>query len=435
MLAQYLKHIDSNFPFLKGKRLLLACSGGVDSVTLAFLCVRSRLDITLAHCNFNLRGKESEGDELFVQNLASQLAIGYKVKSFDTKHYIEKHGGSVQMAARELRYAWFDEIIDAEGFDYVITAHHADDSLETFLINLSRGTGINGLLGIPGRNKKVIRPLLDFSRKDIIEYANTENIEWREDSSNVESKYLRNKIRNEIAPKLKELHPTFLENFKKTQAHLHQTSAVIQNYMDNLQDGLFEKDEGFFRVKIESLEKLTPLDAYLYQLFNEYGFTQWEDVKELLKGTSGKGVYSKTHRLVKDRDYLLLSEKENKNDEVFVVPESSRYIKFPVLLKLEEAKTLEEAGKNVVFLDKEKLNYPLILRNWKKGDYFYPFGMKGKKKLSKFFKDEKVDVLTKEKQWLLCSGDDIVWVIGRRLDDRYKVEESTKNILKITFSV
>lgn len=435
MLAQFLSYIDSNFTFLKGKRLLLACSGGVDSVVLTHLCVGANLDITLAHCNFNLRGKESDDDALFVQDLANQLEIDFKTKSFDTKKYAQTYKGSIQMIARELRYRWFDEIMDTEGFDYVMTAHHADDSVETFLINLSRGTGIDGLSGIPAMNEKIVRPLLSFSRKAILDYANAEHIDWREDSSNAESKYLRNKIRQEIVPRLKELHPTFLENFKKTQVHLHQTSTIIQNHVDKLKDSLFEKGEGHFKINIDSLTKLEPLDAYLYQLFNEYGFTEWEDVNGLLNSMSGKEVQSNTHRLVKDREFLLLSKKEDKNNEIFVVSEGAGSIDFPVQLKIEEVKTLEKTAKNVVFLDKEKLNYPLMLRNWEKGDYFYPFGMKGKKKLSKFFKDEKVDVLSKEKQWLLCSDNNIVWVIGRRPDERYKVDDSTRNILKITFSV
>nr|WP_298925907.1 tRNA lysidine(34) synthetase TilS [uncultured Allomuricauda sp.] len=435
MLAQFLSNIDSNFTFLKGKRLLLACSGGVDSVVLTHLCVGANLDITLAHCNFNLRGKESDDDALFVKDLANQLEIDFKTKSFDTKKYAQTYKGSIQMLARELRYRWFDEIMDTEGFDYVMTAHHADDSVETFLINLSRGTGIDGLSGIPIKNRRVVRPLLSFSRKAILDYANAEHIDWREDSSNAESKYLRNKIRQEIVPRLKELHPTFLENFKGTQTHLLQTSVIIQNHIDKLKDSLFEKGEGHFKINIDSLTKLEPIDAYLYRLFNEYGFTEWEDVNGLLNSMSGKEVQSNTHRLVKDREYLLLSKKEDKNNEIFVVSEGAGSIDFPVQLKIEEVKTLEETAKNVVFLDKEKLNYPLMLRNWEKGDYFYPFGMKGKKKLSKFFKDEKVDVLSKEKQWLLCSDNNIVWVIGRRPDERYKVDDSTRNILKITFSV
>lgn len=435
MLTQFIAHIKTGFPFLKEKRLLLACSGGLDSVVLAHLCVKLGLNVSLVHCNFNLRGQESDKDELFVRELANQLKTAILVKSFNTKEYVQSHKGSVQMAARELRYQWFNEIMDAKGFDYVLTAHHADDSLETFLINLSRGTGIDGLSGIPTQNGRVFRPLLNFSRNDILEYAKAEHIKWREDSSNSESKYLRNKIRHEIVPKVKELHPTFLENFKKTQDYLLQTNVLVQNHIDGLKDRLFEKEEGHHKINIESLAQLHPIEPYLYQLFHEFGFTEWDDVKGLLTATSGKEVTSKRYRLLKDREHLLLFKKENKNDVIFLISEDDIQINTPIQLKIEGAKMFENTLQNIVFLDKEKLNYPLVLRNWEKGDYFYPFGMKGKKKLSKFFKDEKMDVLTKEKQWLLCSENAIVWVIGRRLDERFKVDESTKSILKITFSV
>lgn len=435
MLTQFIAHIKTGFPFLKEKRLLLACSGGVDSVVLAHLCVRLELNVTLAHCNFNLRGAESDEDESFVRELARQLKAAILVKSFDTEKYAQTHKGSIQMVARELRYQWFEEVLEAEGFDFVLTAHHADDSLETFVINLSRGTGIDGLSGIPAQNGRVFRPLLNFSRNEILEFAIAEQIEWREDSSNVESKYLRNKIRHEIVPKLKELHPTFLGNFKKTQEHLIQNNALVQNHINEIKEKLFVQEVGHYRIRIEDLAELHPIEPYLYQLFNGFGFTEWEDVKRLLTAMSGKKVESNTHSLIKDREHLLLSKKETKKKTVFVISEDDNHIINPIQLKIETVKTLQKPLQNVVYIDKEKLNYPLLLRNWEKGDYFYPFGMQGKKKLSKFFKDEKTDVLSKEKQWLLCSGKNIVWVVGKRLDERFKVDESTKSILKITFSV
>ncbi len=432
MLKQFTEYINTNFSFLREKRLLLACSGGIDSVALAHLAVGDELDVTLVHCNFNLREKESDEDEVFVQNLSDQLKTPFLVKSFDTGQYAKNHKVSVQMAARELRYKWFNEVMETEGFDYVLTAHHADDSLETFIINLSRGTGIDGLLGIPTKNGRVVRPLLDFSRNDILNYAKNENIKWREDSSNKENKYLRNKIRLEIVPKLKELHPTFSENFQKTQNHLDQTNAILKNHIGEMKKALFYKDDDHYKIDIIELLKLQPIDAYLYQLFHEFGFTEWDNVSALLSGTSGKEVRSKTHSLLKDRTHLILSERKDAANGIFFISEKDSMLEVPVQLIFEAVDTLGKASKNVVFLDKEKLNYPLVLRNWEKGDYFYPFGMKGTKKVSKFFKDEKMDMYSKSKQWLLCSGDTIIWVVGKRMDERFKIDASTRSILKIT---
>ncbi|MBA4744048.1 MAG: tRNA lysidine(34) synthetase TilS [Muricauda sp.] len=432
MFPKFKQHINSEMPFLKGKRLLVACSGGVDSVVLAHLCIAADMDIALVHCNFNLRDEESDGDEAFVRQLASDFGIEVFVMLFETEKYAETQRLSVQMAARELRYQWFSDLIKTKGFDYILTAHHADDSLETFLINLSRGTGIEGLSGIPEVNEHVVRPLLPFSRSEILTYAKSEKIVWREDSSNASTKYLRNKIRHQIVPVLKELHPTFLQNFLTTQNHLQQSSDLVLNHINELKSKLFEQRDGDIKISIAALEQLQPLDAYLYGLFKDYGFTEWNDVKDLLKAMSGKQVVSKTHRLLKDRDFLILSEIKNTVNGTYLVHIDGTPSELPIKLKLENVETLEKQGRNVVFLDKEKLNFPLVLRNWEKGDYFYPFGMQGKKKLSKFFKDEKLDVISKEKQWLLCSNNDIVWVVGKRADERFKVEDSTREIIKIT---
>ncbi len=401
-------------------------------MVLAHLCKALKFDFALAHCNFSLRGTESDGDEDFVRELASTFEIDVYVKQFDTEQYAEEQRLSVQMAARELRYKWFDELLQSKRYDYVLTAHHADDSLETFLINLSRGTGIEGLSGIPQVNGNVVRPLLPFSRNEIIEYAKSESIQWREDSSNASVKYLRNKIRHEIVPGIKELNPTFLQNFQHTQHHLRQINDLVNNHLNELKSKLFQQRKDKVQIKIAELQKLQPLDAYLYGLFNGYGFSEWSDVKDLLAAESGKQVFSKTHRLIKDRQSLILAKIERKESEAFEIHSDKAIDELPIKISLEDVETFEKQGQNVVFLDKEKLNFPLVLRNWKKGDYFYPFGMKGKKKLSKFFKDEKMDLISKEKQWLLCSGDDIVWIVGRRADERFKVDGSTMKILKIT---
>ncbi|WP_318345060.1 tRNA lysidine(34) synthetase TilS [Flagellimonas baculiformis] len=434
MLEKFKKHLDLDLPFLKGKRLLVACSGGVDSVVLAHLSQKLGLDMALAHCNFGLRGAESDGDEDFVRRLAEKLGVEVLVKRFDTEAYAENNRGSIQMAARDLRYQWFQEVLEKEGFDFLVTAHHADDNLETFLINLSRGTGIEGLLGIPEVNEKIIRPLLVFSQDEVLEYAQSEQIQWREDSSNASNKYLRNRIRHEVLPKLKELHPTFLQNFIQTQSHLLQSHTLVENHIQTVKAKLFVENAGNITIDIGELERLQPTAAYVYALFKEYGFTEWDDVNHLLTAMSGKEVVSKTHRLVKDRQYLILSELESGPKRSYLIFEDEKQPDLPLNLSLENVKSIEKSGHNTIFMDKEKLNFPLVLRNWEKGDYFYPFGMQGRKKLSKFFKDEKMDVVSKEKQWLLCSDNDIVWVVGKRADERFKVEDSTRHIVKITWA-
>nr|WP_313810019.1 tRNA lysidine(34) synthetase TilS [Allomuricauda sp.] len=415
--------------------LLIACSGGLDSVVLAHLCHHLGFDMTLGHCNFKLRDGESDGDQTFVETLSKDLGLGYRTRTFDTQEYAENHRGSIQMAARKLRYQWFLELAQTEEFDYVLTAHHADDALETFIINLSRGTGIDGLTGIPVQNGHIIRPLLPFARREIQEFAEANKLEWREDSSNADTKYLRNKIRKEIIPELKTLHPTFLENFGTTQANLQQQKALGDIYIQKVKSAVFEEKEGRTYIKLSSLQSLQPLEAHLYELFKPYGFTDWKNIQALLAAESGKEIHSKTHRLLKDREHLLLSEHLERDDGNYVIPEGTSTLGDPIALCMETVDQLQDGHKLAIYVDNEKLNYPLILRNWKKGDYFYPFGMQGKKKLSKFFKDEKMDVFSKEDQWLLCSGDDVVWVVGKRADDRFKVDANTRQILKISLLV
>ncbi len=432
MTPTFKDHITAAFPFLEGHPILVACSGGVDSMTLAHLSIQAGLEVTLAHCNFKLRGKESDDDEALVRQWARTHNVAVITKSFDTQTYAAQHRGSLQMAARTLRYRWFQELVDSRGFAYVLTAHHADDTLETFLINLSRGTGIDGLLGIPAQQGNIIRPLLPYSRNTLLDYAKAEGIAWREDQSNADPKYLRNKIRHELVPTLKTLHPAFLNNFKRTQQHLQQTQSLLREHLSQTKQSLFETYEDYFIIDIQKLLQLQPLDAYLYGLFSEYGFTAWQDIPMLLAATSGKQIYSKTHSLLKDRTHLILSKRTTEVIQVFQVSETGTCDDAPVQLVLESVISLDSAPRNVIYVDKEKLKFPLQLRKWEKGDYFYPFGGTGKKKLSKFFKDERMHLKSKAKQWLLCSGNAIVWVVGRRPDDRFKVDPTTQNIIKIT---
>ncbi|WP_460219128.1 tRNA lysidine(34) synthetase TilS [Psychroserpens sp. MEBiC05023] len=438
MLESFKTHITNNFPFLTESKLLIAISGGLDSVVLTHLCHKLKLDIALAHCNFNLRGTESDADEEFVLNLAETLNLEVFIEHFDTENYAISKQLSTQVAARELRYDWFLNLAEDLGFDYILTAHHADDNLETFLINLSRGTGLNGLTGIPEINGNVIRPLLPFSRAKIKDYANKNQIKWREDSSNTSDKYLRNKIRHHVIPNLKDINSELLHNFKKTLSHLRDSVDIIDDSLNSISKrAIVSNNEQQLKFKISEFKRFKNPKAYLYELFKDYGFTEWNDVLNLLDAQTGKQVFSKTHRLIKDREHLILTKcyterSRSANEDIVVINASDRKVNSPAgILLFDEADAIFGTRSNVIFVDRDVLVFPLHLRRWQKGDAFYPYGMKGKKKLSKYFKDEKLSLVDKENIWLLISNDTIVWVIGMRGDERFKVTDKTSNILKI----
>ena len=434
MLNNFQNHINQNLSFLNKSRLLIAISGGLDSVVLTHLCHQLKLNIALAHCNFNLRGDESDGDEEFVLQLAEDLDLEVFIESFETEDYAKTYKLSTQMAARELRYNWFEELAEQLNFDFILTAHHADDNLETFLINLSRGTGLDGLMGIPEVNNKIVRPLLTFSREDIETYAKTNKLTWREDSSNASNKYVRNKLRHDVIPVLKEINPFLLQNFESTQNHLQDSKQIIEDAIVRIQKkAVYVDNDNVIRLSIKKLKKLSNPKAYLFELLKDFNFTEWDDVTNLLDAQSGKQVFSSTHRLLKDRDYLLLIENNSEETlESISISEDKKQLKTTFgTLFFDEADAIFDAQTNLIYVDKAKLKYPLILRKWEEGDFFYPSGMTGKKKLSKYFKDEKMSLIEKENTWLLCSEKDIVWVIGRRADNRFLATENTKQILKI----
>ena len=433
MLQIFKEHIDTHFSFLKDKKLLVACSGGVDSVVLSFLLKKSRFNIGLAHCNFSLRGKDSDGDETFVIDWADKLSIPVFTETFNTKEFAKDHKLSTQMAARELRYHWFYEILKDFKYDYLATGHHADDDLETFFINLSRGSGLQGLTGIPKINETVIRPLLLFSRSEIVAFAKENKLTWREDSSNASTEYLRNKLRHDVLPEYKNATEGVLQNFQKTQKYLKDSQDLVEDYMALVYNLAVTENFDGYTLHIEKLQELPHTEAVLYQLLHPFGFTDWEVVPELLKAQSGKQVFSTTHRLLKDRNVLLLTKitSEEQIDEI-LIKKNIKKIEIPLQIEFIPIDKIGYIDNSVIYVDKDKLHYPLKLRKWRKGDAFQPFGMKGKKKLSKFFKDEKLSLVAKEKIWVLCSDSEIIWIIGHRADERFKVTSKTTDILKIT---
>lgn len=433
MLLKFQNHLALRFPFLEDKKLFLAVSGGLDSMVLLHLFQQLPFEIAVLHCNFQLRGLESFGDQDFIQKYCDENGISIFSTQFDTEAFAKDYKLSTQVAARELRYNWFYELLEIENFDYILTAHHADDNLETFIINLTRGTGLDGLIGIPEQNDKIVRPLLPFSRAEILEYAKQNNILWREDSSNASNKYLRNKIRHDLVPILKEINPNFLNAFQKTQEYLQESQEMVEDASIMIYQQVAKEEGEDIHFDLNQLKKLPNYKSYLYQWLNEFGFVAWNDIYDLAEGQSGKQVFSADFRLLKNRDTLILSPiSELEENEVFEIGAEEKDVNFPLKLRLCQVDDITIDSNKAIFVDAEKIRFPLILRKWKEGDVFHPFGMNGKsKKLSKLFKDEKLSLIEKEKIWILCSDNQIVWVIGIRQDERFKIENTTNEIIKI----
>ncbi|WP_026708065.1 tRNA lysidine(34) synthetase TilS [Flavobacterium frigidarium] len=433
MLATLKKHIETNLPFLLNKKLLLATSGGLDSMVMAHLFKDLQFNIAIAHCNFQLRGVDSFKDQKFVQDFAEENEIPVNITQFDTKAFAADYKLSTQVAARDLRYNWFHELLNEEGYDYVLTAHHADDNLETFLINLSRGTGLEGLTGIPEENGSIVRPLLHFKRAEILEYAKENSITWREDASNASDKYLRNKIRHHLVPLLQEINPNFMEAFQKTQSYLQESAGLVEDASIMVYQQVAKQEEDSITFDLNQLKKLPNYNAYLYQWLSEFGFTAWNDVYDLVDAVSGKQIFASNFRLLKNRDSLILSKilVEDAVGTHFIDKEQHE-ISIPIKITFKSVANPAFESNKIIFVDGDKLQYPLELKRWQKGDSFQPFGMGGKsKKLSKFFKDEKLSLLEKEQCWLLWSANTLVWITGLRQDERFKITENTTNILKI----
>jgi tRNA(Ile)-lysidine synthase len=432
MLQKLQHHLENNLPHLKGKQLLLATSGGIDSMVLVHLLHQLNFNITVAHCNFMLREEESNGDENFVRTTCEALKIPFFIQKFDTNQLASDYKLSIQLAARKLRYEWFAELLLDKKLDYVLTGHHLDDEIETFLINLTRGTGLDGLTGIPSQNGTIIRPLLPFSREEIEKYAKDNQITWREDSSNASNKYLRNKLRHDVVPILKDLNPSFMHSFQNTLENLKQTQSLADDASRIVYKKVVQEEENQNIINISELTQLENFEAYLFQWLKPLGFTAWEDIYGLVHAQSGKQVFSNTHVVLKDRDKLIVFPKIEKEEiEEYFLNKNQKNLKFPLNISVSKVDNISNTTNYTIFVNEDKVQFPLMLRKKQEGDYFLPSGMNGKKKLSKYFKDEKYSLLDKEEQWILTSKNEIVWVIGKRADQRFLANETTQNIIKI----
>ena len=428
MLEIVQKQLNIHLEKVNNPNLLLACSGGVDSMVLFELLHKLNYKFAVAHCNFQLRGEESDEDENFVAQHCKKYGIPFFSRLFATAAFAEDHSISIQMAARELRYAWFSELMEKHSFSNLLTAHHLNDQVESFLINLSRASGLKGLAGIP--TQKVLRPLLGVHKSEILHYAQEAAINWREDASNATDAYLRNKLRHHLLPAWEKISPTVTAQINQSIEKLSWAQLALAHQLEEFKAQHFQITANCIEIPLKPLIALQPQEYYLHALFSPFGFHHLNDLMELTQAQSGKQLHSKSHRLIRNRDYFLLQPllEKNETDATTHYWEVEEDLVHPIVLKLSTASS--QSKQNAV-LDRSLLKFPLILRKYREGDYFYPVGMQGKKKLSKFFKDQKYSLLEKEQQWLLCSEDNIVWVIGQRVDARYAAKKDTNNPLKI----
>ena len=420
MLVKKVKEfIEKEDLFSKQDKILVALSGGADSVALTRILITLGYHCEVAHCNFELRGEESNRDEDFVRNFCRSLNIKCHSIHFETRRYAAQQSISIEMAARELRYNWFSKICEESDCQVVAVAHHKDDSVETMLLNLIRGTGINGLLGIRPKNGNVVRPLLCASRQEVVEYLHRMNQTYVTDSTNLEDEYTRNKIRLNLLPLMEEINPSVKDGLVKTASYLNDISKVYQQAIKESIDRIFITPEK--EISIEKLMNEPAPQALLFEVLSPLGFnsTQVEEVYGSLNGQPGKRFISSQWQVVKDRELLLIEKVKTANDKPQIIFEEVLLTKEFVIPK----------DKNTACFDANKFKGIISIRKWEKGDYFIPFGMKGKKLVSDFMTDSKFSLLKKQQQWVLSCNDQIAWLIGERTDNRFRIDDSTQKVI------
>ena len=423
--------------FHKKGEVLVGVSGGRDSVALLDILIKLGYRCTVAHCNFHLRGEESDRDEKFVQQLSFNLNIPYYSVDFDTVNYAKQKNISIEMAARELRYSWFTSLAKKINAQAIAIAHHADDNVETLLMHLVRGTGLKGLTGISPKNGLIVRPLLCCTRNEINEYIKNNNLSFIEDSTNQSVDFQRNKIRLQVIPLLEEINPSVKKVLSESIERFSEINTFYENAIEKIKKQLLTVDNDQLKINIDLLCKQASPKTILFEILHPYGFNESivQDIEKHLHDESGKIFYSPTHYLIKDRKYLIISNKIKKNETTFFITENDSEISFPLHLsitrKKKEKNFVISKDNRIIQIDASLIQYPLTLRRWTNGDTFFPFGMNRQKKLSDFFIDQKLNLKQKAETWLLLSQNQIVWVVGLRLDNRFKITESTQEVLEI----
>ncbi len=433
-VKNFIDFIEKNALFNRDSNVLAAVSGGMDSVVMVHLLKAAGYNFSVAHCNFQLRGDEALSDQQFVRDLAAKLDVPFRTIDFDTKKYAAEKKISIQMAARELRYQWFAELSQQSGYDVIALAHHQNDTIETILLNLTRGTGIAGLHGILPKNGSIVRPLMFLKRDDIQDIVKAENLQYVEDSSNSSTKYARNKIRLKVIPKLKELNPALEDTFESNLKHFRDLEMLLEQKLDELRKEILTFHGGDIHISIDKVKKLNPQFLLLYSLLQEYGFNEStvEDIISSLDKHSGRVFGSTGYMLLLDRDKLILAERHNPSSEVVSIDKDQHQVKFnnyQLNMLHDDSPLIIRDNPLSVSIDTDLLIYPLTLRHWSEGDHFHPLGMKTRQKLSDFFVHQKVPVHEKPQIPILVNGnDEIIWIGGYRPDNRYKVTAKTKKV-------
>ena len=441
MLHKVYKYIQKQLNINDFAKIIVGVSGGPDSVALLHLLNKLGYECIAAHCNFHLRMEESDRDEQFVRNLCNTMKIQLECVDFDTIKYAEEHKISIEMAARELRYEWFEKLRFQNSAEAIATGHHADDNAETMLLNFIRGTGIRGLSGIPPRNGNVIRPLLICTRDEIINYLNDNNLSYITDSTNLQNDFLRNKIRNQVLPLLEDINPSVRHTISKSIERFRELQSFYEQCIKEKIDEIVHKSDDQLLINIEKLGLNTSPALILYEILYPLGFHPdiIEKVSENIYSESGKLFYSQKYRLLKDRNYLIITANDTETNETYTISHLEDIITSTFKVKIDrfERDNIQSLNvdKNTLYIDADKVSFPLTIRHWKNGDTFYPFGMKGKKKLSDFFTDQKLSIVEKEKIRILLSGDEIMWIIGYRADNRFKVTEKTKEVIRFEMHI
>ncbi len=427
------QYVQEHQLFTEGDRILIAVSGGIDSIVLCHILSKLAVSFGLAHCNFKLRGKDSEEDEAFVKQVAKQLNVPFYSISFFTDKIAEQKKQSIQEVARDLRYDWLEKIRHEHDYQYIATAHHLNDSIETVLYNFTKGCGIRGLHGILPKRDKIIRPLLGVTKDEIIKFANEEKIVFREDVSNSTDKYSRNKIRHHVVPVLKELNPNFEITSNNTIQRLNEAEELFDFAIDFIKKDLLIRQDNQLKISISKLSSSPAPKTILFETIHPYGFNnqQIEQIMQSIENQPGKVFYSTDNCLLIDREFLVIKQKENTGGVKYYLDQTGSTL--PLEISSIHSQIIEsppfevEKNSSKAYLDLDTLKFPLTLRQWKEGDKFQPLGMKGhSKKLQDFFVDLKLSRFEKEKVWILESEGQICWVVGLRIDERYKVTQQTK---------